>query len=56
MLTKFRALATTGLQASRGVGKKQLPSTVGGLLVHIAEHTQRHVGQAITTSKIVAAR
>jgi hypothetical protein len=27
---------------------------VGGLLVHIADHTQRHVGQAITTAKIVA--
>jgi hypothetical protein len=29
---------------------------VGGLLVHVAEHTQRHVGQAITTAKIIAAR
>jgi uncharacterized damage-inducible protein DinB len=37
----------------RYVGKKQLPTTVGGLLVHIADHTQRHVGQAITTAKIV---
>jgi hypothetical protein len=24
-----------------------------GLLVHIAEHTQRHLGQAITTAKLV---
>jgi uncharacterized damage-inducible protein DinB len=39
----------------RYVGKKQLPTTVGGLLVHIADHTQRHVGQAITTAKIVTA-
>jgi uncharacterized damage-inducible protein DinB len=39
----------------RGVGKKQLPTTVGGLLVHCADHTQRHVGQAITTAKIVVA-
>jgi uncharacterized damage-inducible protein DinB len=39
----------------RFVGKKQLPTTVGGLLVHIADHTQRHVGQAITTAKIVTA-
>ena len=37
----------------RGVGRAMLPSTVGGLLVHCAEHTQRHVGQAITTSKVV---
>lgn len=44
------------LHEIRHVGKKQLPTTVGGLLVHIADHTQRHVGQAITTAKIVATR
>ena len=37
----------------RGVGRARLPSTVGSLLVHCAEHTQRHVGQAITTAKVV---
>jgi len=51
-----RALATSDLEAPRAVGKKKAPSTLGGLLVHVAEHTQRHVGQAITTAKIVAAR
>ena len=51
--TRVRALATLGLEAPRVVGKKRLPSTVGGLLVHLAEHTQRHVGQAIVTAKIV---
>jgi hypothetical protein len=39
----------------RGVGRAMLPSTVGGLLVHCAEHTQRHVGQAVTTAKVVLA-
>jgi hypothetical protein len=39
----------------RKVGRKGLPTTVIGLLVHIAEHTQRHVGQAIVTAKIVRA-
>jgi uncharacterized damage-inducible protein DinB len=43
------------LDGPRAVGKRRLPSTVGGLLVHVADHTQRHVGQAITTAKIVAA-
>jgi uncharacterized damage-inducible protein DinB len=38
----------------RFVGRRRLPTTVGGLLVHCAEHTQRHAGQAITTAKIVA--
>jgi hypothetical protein len=37
----------------RKVGRKELPTTVGGLLVHMAEHTQRHVGQAIVTAKLV---
>jgi uncharacterized damage-inducible protein DinB len=41
--------------AARFVGKKKLPTTLGGLLVHIADHTQRHVGQAIITAKVVSA-
>ncbi|HYP13147.1 MAG TPA: DinB family protein [Bryobacteraceae bacterium] len=40
----------------RTVGRRHLPTTVGGLTVHIAEHTQRHTGQAIVTAKVVAAR
>jgi hypothetical protein len=37
----------------RYVGRKRLPTTVGGLLVHLADHTQRHVGQTITTAKVI---
>lgn len=33
-----------------------LPTTVIGLLVHIAEHTQRHLGQAITIAKTLRQR
>jgi uncharacterized damage-inducible protein DinB len=39
----------------RGVGRAALPATVGGLLVHCADHTQRHTGQAVTTAKLVLA-
>jgi uncharacterized damage-inducible protein DinB len=39
------------LAAARFVGRKRLPTTVIGLLTHIAEHTQRHVGQAISAAK-----
>jgi uncharacterized damage-inducible protein DinB len=39
----------------RGVGRRRLPTTVFALLVHIAEHTQRHVGAIIATSKVVRA-
>ena len=36
----------------RGIGRKRLPTTVGGLLLHCAEHTQRHSGQMVTTAKL----
>jgi uncharacterized damage-inducible protein DinB len=51
--TRIRHLADFDPEAPRTVGRNKLPSTLGGLLVHIADHTQRHVGQAITTAKIV---
>jgi uncharacterized damage-inducible protein DinB len=44
------------LNQPRAVGRKNLPTTVAGLLVHVADHTQRHVGQAITTAKILIAQ
>ncbi len=47
-----RSLNPVHLTDPRGVGRKQLPTTVIGLLVHIAEHTQRHVGQAISAAKL----
>lgn len=43
------------LNESRAVGRAGLPTTLAGLLIHIAEHTQRHVGQLITTAKVVVA-
>jgi uncharacterized damage-inducible protein DinB len=51
-LAQLRATDETSLLQPRGVGRAQLPSTVLGLLFHAAEHTQRHVGQAVTTIKI----
>jgi uncharacterized damage-inducible protein DinB len=52
---RIRAIDASRLDEARKVGKKALPTTLGGLLVHVADHTQRHVGQAITTAKIVRA-
>jgi len=52
---RLRALVGADLEATRIVGRRALPTTLGGLLIHVAEHTQRHVGQAITTAKIVRA-
>jgi uncharacterized damage-inducible protein DinB len=51
---RIRALDPARLEEPQQVGKRLLPTTVGGLLVHVADHTQRHVGQAVTPSKIVA--
>ena len=31
---------------ARGIGRRRLPTTVGGLLIHLAEHTQRHTGHS----------
>lgn len=52
-LRRVSGFAGSDLEQPRGVGRKALPTTVGGLLVHCADHTQRHTGQAITTAKIV---
>ena len=52
---RVRAFATADLEEPRSVGKKQLPTSVGGLLVHLADHTQRHTGQIVTTAKLIKA-
>jgi uncharacterized damage-inducible protein DinB len=52
-MERVRAIAPTAYEEARGVGRKMLPTSVGGLLVHCADHTQRHVGQTVTTAKVV---
>jgi hypothetical protein len=49
----IRALDPTILEERRGVGRKHLPTTVIGLVIHLAEHTQRHVGELIVTAKLI---
>lgn len=51
---RVESLRPERFQEPRAVGRERLPATVGGLLVHCAEHSQRHAGQAITTSKLVS--
>jgi uncharacterized damage-inducible protein DinB len=53
---RVESIRSGGLEAPRAVGRNQLPTTVGGLLVHVADHTQRHVGQVVTTAKILRAQ
>jgi uncharacterized damage-inducible protein DinB len=47
-----RAISPATLAEPRWVGRKRLPTTVVGLLTHIAEHIQRHVGQTISAAKL----
>jgi uncharacterized damage-inducible protein DinB len=49
----LRELDPGTLYEPRAVGRRALPTTVLGLIVHLAEHTQRHLGQAITTAKLL---
>ncbi|HET7696073.1 MAG TPA: DinB family protein [Vicinamibacterales bacterium] len=54
-IDQLRETSEATLTDRRLVGRAQMPSTVIGLLFHAAEHTQRHVGQAVTTARFVAA-
>lgn len=52
---RVRALSGADFDTFRGVGRKQLPTSVGGALIHVADHTQRHAGQIVTTAKVIKA-
>lgn len=52
-LDQVRRTSPETLGEERQVGRAGLPSTVLGLLVHVAEHSTRHVGQATTTALIL---
>ena len=52
-LGQVRGTPVSDLALPRTVGRKQMPTTVLGLLFHGAEHSFRHAGQIITTSKVV---
>lgn len=54
-IDQLKATDVTTLTDIRGVGRKQIPSTVIGLLFHAAEHIQRHVGQLIVTVRVLKA-
>lgn len=49
----LRRIDPNSLYETRTVGRRALPTTVIGLIVHLAEHTQRHLGQAIIIAKLL---
>ncbi len=52
-LDQVRSTDVATLQQPRAVGRAQLPTTVGGLVFHVAEHASRHAGQIATLRKVV---
>ncbi len=53
---RIHVMAAADLETPRYVGRKQLPTTVGGALIHVADHTLRHVGLVIATTKVLKAQ
>ena len=41
------------LTEQRSIGRKKIPTTVIGLLVHAAEHMMRHIGQLMVTVRVL---
>ena len=54
-LDQLRSTPVESLLEPRRVGRAGLPATTLGLLFHAAEHSTRHVGQAITTARVLTA-
>lgn len=52
-LARLQSTEEYALAVPRGIGRKQIPTTLGGLLFHSAEHTMRHTGQLLVTIKIL---
>ena len=51
-INQLKSTNEATLTEVRYVGRAKSPSTVIGLLFHAAEHTTRHLGQLLVTSKI----
>jgi uncharacterized damage-inducible protein DinB len=52
-IVQLKSTDPSTLTEFRGIGRKQIPTTLIGLLFHAAEHIMRHLGQLIVTAKIV---
>lgn len=50
---RVNALGEEDLKEIREIGRAKIPSPAGTILAHIAEHTQRHLGQLTTTVKLI---
>ena len=52
-IAELRTIDVATLGDFRAIGRAQLPSSVIGCLTHGAEHSMRHVGQLLVTTRVV---
>lgn len=52
VMAQIRELTESEFHSTRFVGRARVPVTALGLAFHIAEHTQRHMGQLIVLSRL----
>jgi uncharacterized damage-inducible protein DinB len=52
-IKELSSVNTDSLTQPRGVGRKQIPTTLIGLYLHAAEHSMRHIGQLLVTVKVL---
>jgi uncharacterized damage-inducible protein DinB len=52
---RILALNPADFAAPRHIGRSRIAVPLGTLLAHIAEHSQRHLGQLVTTAKLLRA-
>ncbi len=50
---ELKTINVETLSEERGVGRKQIPTTLMGLYFHAVEHSMRHVGQLLVTVKVL---
>lgn len=53
-LDQLRATPEDSLLETRVIGRKQLPATTLGTIVHAAEHAFRHAGQIVTLARVLS--
>jgi uncharacterized damage-inducible protein DinB len=50
-----RSLDLSAPEVPRFIGRRRIAVPLAGLVIHIAEHTQRHTGQVVTTARLLRA-
>ncbi len=50
---RVNAIREGDLTTIREIGRAKIPSPAGTILAHIAEHTQRHLGQLTSTVRLI---